>query len=121
MDFPITIKVNNLTYKVILVEDKDDKNFYDKETDNLKMFGETNFVNQTIRIWKHLTDERKRITIMHEITHVFYDSYLTSQHIKDQFDEEDICCFVASYSEEIIKLTDYVIFNLHNIGYIIEE
>lgn len=121
MDFPITIKINNLTYRVLLVDDKDDPNFYDKEKDNIKLFGETNFVNQTIRIWKYLPEERKRTTIMHELTHAYFDCYLTSQHIKDEFDEEDICCFVASYSEQIIELTNYILFNLHNIGYIMEE
>lgn len=121
METPLTVKINNLTYTISQVDDKDNKDFYDKENDCLKLFGQTNYVEQTIKIWKFLTTERQRKTIIHELVHAFHDAYLGSQHVKDKFDEEDICCFVESYIEEILELTNYIVFKLHNIGYIEEE
>lgn len=97
-------KIGNYEYEISEV-DIEEKNFKN-EDGSLRLYGETDYEEQTIKLYKDLTYERKRATLIHELTHAFHDVYLASFHIKDKFDEEDICCFMASYSEEIIRITD---------------
>ena len=100
------IRINNYDYEIVEV-DETEKSFFN-ENDDLLIYGRTTYEKQLIEIYKDLTPIRKRQTLIHELTHAFFDVYLASQHIKDKFDEEDICCFIASYSEEILKkVNDY--------------
>lgn len=114
----VTTKINNTTWKISLARKKEDnEDFYD-ENGVLCLFGQTNFVTQEIFISNEVTDERKMLTIIHELTHAFHDVYLASQHIKEKFDEEDICCFMASYSQEILDLAKVIYFQLKNEEYL---
>lgn len=114
----VTTKINNTTWKISLVRSKEDnEDFYDKDG-VLCLYGQTNFSTQEIFISNEVTDERKLLTIIHELTHAFHDVYLASQHIKDKFDEEDICCFMASYSQEILGLAKVIYFQLKNEEYL---
>lgn len=114
----VTTKINNTTWKISLVRSKEDnEDFYDKDG-VLCLYGQTNFPTQEIFISNEVTDERKLLTIIHELTHAFHDVYLASQHIKDKFDEEDICCFMASYSQEILGLAKVIYFQLKNEEYL---
>lgn len=97
------IRIKDFEFEIIEVEDNDE-NFV--KNGNLVLYGQTNFIEQKIKIYKNLTDVRKRKTLIHELTHAFCDVYLQSQHVKDRFNEEDICCFMASYSEDIIRIVD---------------
>lgn len=98
------VKIKEYEYEIVEV-DKDEKDFTNENGD-LQLYGQTIYDEQKIKIYKHLNPTRKMITLIHELTHAFHDVYLASQHIKDKFDEEDICCFVASYSEDILKIVD---------------
>lgn len=98
------IKIKNYTYTIEEVDNKNQE-FVNKDG-NLKLYGQTIYTEQKIKIYKYLTKERKRETLIHELTHAFWDVYMASYHLKNKFDEEDICCFIASYGEEIIKITD---------------
>ena len=80
-------------------------NFYNSDNE-LRIYGQTDYEKQLIRIYKDLSYQRKRDTLIHELTHAFHDVYLASQHIKDKFVEEDVCCFMASYSEDILKIVN---------------
>ena len=99
------VKIKDYIYEIIEVDDTD-TDFY-KDGD-LMLYGQTTYLTQTIKIYKNLPIERKRETLIHELTHAFHDAYLTSFHLKDKFDEEDVCCFMSSYGEDIIKIVkDY--------------
>lgn len=97
------VKIKDYTYRILEVDDSD-KEFVND--DGLVLYGITHCTSQTIKVYKDLTPIRKRQTLIHELTHAFMDVYLSSQHIKDMFDEEDIACFMATYSEDIIKIVN---------------
>ena len=97
------IKIRGYEYKIIECG-KDDEQFY--KNNQLLKYGECNYVNQEIKIFKDIPYTRKRETLIHELTHAFLNTYLESFHIKDKYNQEDICCFVSAYSEEIIKIAN---------------
>lgn len=97
------IKIKNYDYEIIEVDDTD-KDFM--ENGDIKLFGQTIYSKQLIKLYRDLPFPRKRETLIHELTHAFYDVYLSSYHIKDKFDEEDIACFMATYSEDILKIVN---------------
>lgn len=97
------VKIKDYEYEIIEVED--DKDFFD-ENNNLRLYGQTIYEKQLIKIYKELPPIRKRQTLIHELTHAFYDVYFASYHIKDKFDEEDICCFMGTYGEDIINIVN---------------
>lgn len=98
------IKIKNYEYEIKEV-DNAEKDFFNSDNE-LIIYGQTHYEKQLIRIYKHLSYQRKRDTLIHELTHAFHDVFLSSQHIKDKFDEEDVCCFMASYSEDILKIVN---------------
>lgn len=97
------IKIKDFEYEIIEV-DETDKDFFDNN--ELKLLGQTIYEKQLIKIYKNSKPLRKRQTLIHELTHAFYDVYLSSYHIKDKFDEEDICCFMGSYAEDILNIVN---------------
>ena len=98
------VKIKDYEYEIKEV-DENEKDFFN-ENNELRLYGQTIYEEQVIKIYKHLNIKRKRDTLIHELTHAFHDVYLSSQHIKDKFDEEDICYFMASYSEDILKIVN---------------
>lgn len=98
------IKIKDYDYRIEEV-DENYKEFFNDEKE-LIFYGRTIYEKQLIQLYKHLNSKRKRDTLIHELTHAFYDVYLNSYHIKDKFDEEDICSFMASYSEMIIDIAN---------------
>lgn len=97
------VKIKNYEYEIIEVDDTDTDFF---KNGRLRLFGQTIYSKQLIKIYKNMSITRKRETLKHELTHAFFDVYLNSYHLKDKFDEEDICCFMATYSEDILKITN---------------
>lgn len=97
------IKIKDYNFNIVEVDDSDTDFVKDKD---LVLYGQTIYPKQIIKIYKDLLPTRKRQTLIHELTHAFMDVYLASQHIKDKFDEEDICCFIASYGEDILKIVN---------------
>ena len=98
------VKIKDYDYSIVEVDDTDTDFVRDN---NLALYGQTIYEKQLIKIYKDLPVRRKRETLIHELTHAFYDVYLASYHIKDTFNEEDICCFMATYSEDILKIVNY--------------
>lgn len=97
------VKIKDYEYTIIEVDNTDSDFLKDGV---LKYYGLTEYEKQLIRIYKDLTPIRKRQTLIHELTHAFLDIYLASDHVKDRFNEEDICCFMATYSEDILKIVN---------------
>lgn len=97
------VKIKDYEYTIEEV-DETNKDFMKEE--GLVLYGQTIYSQQLIQLYKNLTPIRKRQTLIHELVHAFHDVYLASQHVKDKYDEEDICCFMATYSEDILKIVD---------------
>lgn len=99
----MTVKIKDYEYTIIEVDDTEQDFIRDN---NLTLYGQTLYEKQLIKLYKDLPTLRKRQTLIHELTHAFFDVYLASCHIKDTFDEEDIACFMATYSEDILKIVN---------------
>lgn len=97
------VKIKEYEYTIVEVDNSDKEFFKDGE---LRLYGQTIYEKQLIKIYNDIPPTRKRQTLIHELTHAFYDVYLGSYHIKDKFDEEDICQFMATYSEDILEIVN---------------
>lgn len=97
------VKIKDYEYTIEEV-DETNKDFI--RDGGLVLYGQTVYERQLIQLYKNLTPIRKRQTLIHELVHAFHDVYLASQHVKDKYDEEDICYFMATYSEDILKIVD---------------
>ena len=98
-------KMNNSFYAIkevsqeILQQEKTD------EEDGY-YYGQTRFKEQVILIDKDLSTERKRKTLIHELTHVYIREYLTTRDISPN---EEVLCDIHANSHDIIHriLEDY--------------
>jgi Zn-dependent peptidase ImmA (M78 family) len=97
------IKIKNFKWKIEEIEDKTNIDFWNSEEDFLKLYGQCHFDKQVIYLWKDITPERRRHTLIHELTHAFLDTYIIK---KEAYDEEDICNILGSYADDIIEITD---------------
>lgn len=61
--------------------------------------GECDRVNNEIYIARDLKPSFKKKVLIHELAHAFVGSYLLEY--KDNYTEEELCEFVAMYSESI--------------------
>lgn len=91
-------KINNSNWEIKEVSQSDMRDELTKrnfELDEYGMyFGLTGFDTQTIFIDKNLCKERKITTLIHELTHCYIGTF--AHHIEKQFDEEDVCDYVAN-------------------------
>ena len=67
-------------------------------------YGQTRFQKQIILIDKDLSVERKRKTLIHELTHVYIREYLTTRDINP--DEEVLCDIHANCHDIIHKIVE---------------
>jgi Zn-dependent peptidase ImmA (M78 family) len=71
-----------------------------------RYFGTTYHDSEVIFLDKELPEDRKRKTLLHELTHCYIGSYIT--HMEKNYCEEDICDIVANSHDMIHKiLEDY--------------
>lgn len=97
------IKVKDYEYTIIEV-DATDSNFY--KNGRLLLYGQALYDEQIIKIYKDLSPIRKRQALIHELTHVFLDVYLAGQSLTNKYNEEGVCCFIATYSEDILRIVN---------------
>lgn len=100
------IKIGNCDYEIIETKDKYNETFWNKETNELKLYGQCDAVNGIITIWNDMPYDRKRRTLTHEITHAFLNVYWESFNIKEKYDNEDMCCFMETFAEDILKIVN---------------
>ncbi len=67
-------------------------------------YGQTRFRTQVIFIDKDLSCERKRKTLIHELTHVYIREYVTTRDLEP--DEETICDIHANCHDIIHKIVE---------------
>lgn len=100
------VKIKDYEFEITETNDKDDKEFWDKEQDHLILFGNCNFVDCEIKVWKDLSPIQKRKTLTHELTHAFLFAYWSSYNIKERYDNEDVCCFMETFAKDIFEIVE---------------
>lgn len=78
------------------------KKHYEEPTQNGRYYGLTFSDNQTIFIDKDLHKERKKSTLLHELSHCYIVTYIT--HQEKNYNEEDVC--------DILSNAHYIIHNI---------
>lgn len=67
-------------------------------------YGQTRFIKQVILIYKDLSVEQKRKTLIHELTHVYIKEYLTTRDIRPN--EEMLCDIHANCHDIVHKIVE---------------
>lgn len=96
--------INDTKYTIKEVEQN---NFFEHDNHTKKdgyFFGQTHFDIQEIWICKSLSKEKKKKTLIHELTHVYIHEYFTTQEI--QIDEEVLCDIHANCHDLIHNIVE---------------
>lgn len=91
-------KMNDSYYIIVEVEQEELKKEMSDENDGY-YYGQTRFQKQIVLIDKNLSIERKRKTLIHELTHVYIREYLTTRDINP---DEEVLCDISANSHDII-------------------
>ena len=91
-------KMNNCEYEIKEVTQEELQKEIADEEDGY-YYGQTRFRKQIILIDKDLSKERKRKTLIHELTHVYIREYLTTRDISS---DEEVLCDISANSHDII-------------------
>lgn len=103
------IKINETIFTVQLV--KKDSEFLAFDDPNKEILGRTDYLKQNIYIRNDIPFNRRRQTIIHELTHAFIDAYGFS--MLEYWNEEQLCMFFEVYSPHIVSLSDKVLNELN--------
>ena len=107
-------KMNNIEYQIKEVDQKEykeyrkeeDKKTECEETDTTKgmYFGATHSYQNIIFLDKYLPKDRKKKTLIHELTHCYIAEYIT--HEETQFSEENVADIGANSHDIIHKIVE---------------
>ena len=97
------IKMNNCFYEIKEVSQEELQREIADEEDGY-YYGQTRFQKQIVLIDKDLSVERKRKTLIHELTHVYIREYLTSRDINPN--EEVLCDIHANCHDIVHKIVE---------------
>lgn len=110
----MTIKMNDVVFEIKEISQKEYKEYRKKEdtktcceeTDTTKgmYFGATHTYSNIIFIDKDLSLDRKRKTLIHELTHCYISEYIT--HEEKQFSEEDVADISANSHDIVHAIVD---------------
>lgn len=96
-------KMNNCFYEIKEVSQEELQREIADEEDGY-YYGQTRFQKQIILMDKDLSIERKRKTLIHELTHIYIREYLTTRDISP--DEEVLCDIHANCHDIIHKIVE---------------
>lgn len=91
-------KMNNVEFEIKEVSQEEMLQWKCDEQDGY-YYGQTHFMTQEVWIDKILSKEKKRKTLIHELTHVYIREYLTSRDIEP---DEEVLCDINANSHDII-------------------
>lgn len=91
-------KMNGVEFEIKEVEQSEMSKWQCNEEDGY-YYGQTHFMTQEVWIDKILSIEKKRKTLIHELTHVYIREYLTSRDISP---DEEVLCDINANSHDII-------------------
>lgn len=99
------LTINNQSFEIIEQGDGDNVYLNSPNDDDKMRIGLTDFLNNTIYIHKDLpTLEKKKQTLIHELTHAYILAYGFST--EEFFNHELVCEFLSIYAREIIRTAD---------------
>lgn len=112
-----TVKIASLTFKVLLCKDKSNTDFF-YEDGTLKMYGEANYINQTITINGYINEDRLLPAIIHELTHAYIDTIYRGVLVSrnDSFNEEEVAHFFGIYGPIIVHESKQIFLEILNGG-----
>lgn len=90
--------MNNVEFTIKEVEQEEMKKWLCDEQDGY-YYGQTHFMTQEVWIDKILSKEKKKKTLIHELTHCYIREYLTSRDINP---DEEVLCDISANSHDII-------------------
>ena len=91
-------KMNNVEYEIKEVNQEELNKWETDEKDGY-YYGQTHFMTQEVWLDKTLSKERKRKTLIHELTHVYIREHLTTRDISP---DEEVLCDINANSHDII-------------------
>ena len=91
-------KMNNCFYEIKEVSQEELQREIADEEDGY-YYGQTRFQKQIILMDKDLSIERKRKTLIHELTHIYIREYLTTIDISH---DEEVLCDIHANCHDII-------------------
>lgn len=106
-------KINNRTWSIEEKSQSEIKSIQNQrranEEENIKSitpryYGVTHCDIMQIYIDKDLPEERKKSTLIHELTHCYIDSYIT--HSEQEYSEEDVADIVSNSYDIIHEIVD---------------
>ena len=106
-------KINNREWTITEVSQQEIKNMQNirkaNEEENIKSitpryYGVTYCDIMQIYIDKDLSTERKKSTLIHELTHCYIDNYIT--HSEKEYSEEDVADIVANSYDIIHEIVE---------------
>lgn len=103
--------IGNATYKIFFINNDLDERLYLKEDESYH-FGITDFKKEEIYINNNLSNNKKKQTLIHEITHAYINEYGFKS--TDYFNEEQLCEFMAMQGDNIL-LTSTSVLEEYNI------
>ena len=93
------VKIKDLEYEII--EEGDGDKVY-KDKDNQMRLGLCEYRQQKIYLLAEMSANRKKRVLIHELTHAFIEAY----GMLGEFNEEQVCEFMAVHSREINDICD---------------
>ena len=106
-------KINNRNWKILEISQEEIKIIQNKrkanETENIKSineryFGITYADLQIIYLDKDLPEDRKKATLIHELTHCYIINYIT--HLEKEYIEEEVADIVSNCFEIIKEILE---------------
>lgn len=107
-------KMNSIEYEIVEVTQKEYKDFRTKENEELEYkkedmsegvyYGATHTFKDKIYLEKGLPLDRKKRTLIHELTHCFIGEFIT--HESKQYDEEMVADISANCHDIIHKIVE---------------
>ena len=96
------LTINNQPFEII--EQGDGENVYLNGSDGEICIGLTNCLKNIIYLHKDLPPQKKKQTLIHELTHAYIYAYGFST--VEHFNHELVCEFVEAYARAIIRAAD---------------
>ena len=91
------VKINNTRYKIVEV----DKIILDGAKKESVFFGSCNYQDETIELLSTLSPQKKKDTLVHELTHAFV---FENGHTEDTYSLEKLCDLFGAYAENIMAI-----------------
>ena len=106
------VKINGIEWTIVELSLEDLNKAYEliKPDVEYNAYGFINYKDAEILITSELNNDRFRKILSHELTHAFFDAYITSDPSKIYL-EEDVADFVSRHAFTIVELTNEYVEN----------